>query len=57
MVLRGPHDAKISYALKFGFAAGNNEVEYEAFVAGLRLAKDIRAEKIEILSNSMLVVQ
>ena len=43
--------------MKFGFDASNNEAEYEALVAGLKLAKDIGAEKIEILSDSMLVVQ
>ena len=57
LVLQGPHETKVSYALKFGFEASNNEAEYEALVARLKLAKDIGAEKIEILSDSMLVVQ
>ena len=57
LVLQGPHNTKVSYALKFGFDASNNEAEYEALVAGLKLAKDIGADNIEILSNSMLVVQ
>ena len=42
--------------MKFGFEASNNEAEYEALVTGLQLAKDIGAERIEILSDSMLVV-
>ena len=53
---QSPNKAKISYALKFGFAASNNEAEYEALIAGLKLAKDVGAEKIEIFSDSMLVV-
>ena len=57
LVLQGPHNTKVSYALKFGFDASNNEAEYEALAAGLKLAKDIRAKKIKILSDSMLVVQ
>ena len=57
LVLQGLHNAKISYALKFGFDASNNEAEYEVLVACLKLARDIKAEKIEILSNSMLLVQ
>ena len=57
LVLTGPHGVKISYALKFGFEASNNEAEYEAFIAGIRLAKDIRVEKLEVFSDSMLVVQ
>ena len=57
LVLQGPHETKVSYALKFGFEVSNNEAEYEALVAGLKLAKDIEVERIEILSDSMLVVQ
>ena len=57
LVLQGPHETKVSYALKFGFEASNNEDEYEALVAGLKLAKDIEAKRIEILADSMLVVQ
>ena len=48
LVLRGPHDTKICYALKFRFQASNNEVEYEALIAGLKLAKNI---KVEFLQN------
>ena len=61
LVLQGPHNAKISYVLKFSFDVSNNEAEYEAeyeaLVAGLKFVKDIGAEKIEILSDSMLIVQ
>ena len=57
MVLRGPHRAKISYALKFGFRASNNEAKYEALVAALKVARHVGTEKIQIFSDSMLVVQ
>ena len=40
LVLQGPHEAKVSYVLKFGFTASNNEAEYEALIAGLKLTKD-----------------
>ena len=40
-MLVGPHDAKVLYALKFGFKAGNNEAEYEALIARLKLTKDV----------------
>ena len=43
--------------MKFGFRASNNEAEYEAFIARLKLAKDVGAEKNEIFFNSILVVQ
>ena len=51
------HDTKLSYALKFGFNTSNNEAEYEALIAGFKLIRDIGYEKLEIFSNTMLVVQ
>ena len=60
LLLRGPkfpNEAKISYALKFSFAASNNEAKYLALIAGLKLVKDVGAERIEIFSDSMLVLQ
>ena len=53
----GPHGVKILYALKFGFEASNNEAKYEALIVGIRLAKDIGAEKLEVFFDSMLVIQ
>ena len=46
MVSRGLHGAKISYSLKFGFGANNNEAEYEALVAALKVARHVGAKKI-----------
>ncbi|XP_062114198.1 uncharacterized protein LOC133825247 [Humulus lupulus] len=46
----------IHYALRFGFNASNNEAEYEALLAGLQLARDVRAISIDIYSDSQLVV-
>ena len=43
--------------MKFGFEASNNEAEYDALIAEIRLAKDIGAEKLEVFSDSMLVIQ
>ena len=56
LFLIGPHRVKISYALKFGFEA-SSKAEYEALIARIRLAKDIGVEKLEVFSDSMLVVQ
>lgn len=36
--LPGPERVRIEYALRLEFKASNNEAEYEAFLAGLRLA-------------------
>ena len=42
--------------LRFGFKASNNEAEYEALIAGLKLAKEIKVESLEIFNDSQLIV-
>ena len=42
--------------LRFGFNASNNEAKYEALIARLNLAKEIKVESLEIYSDSQLVV-
>uniref|UniRef100_A0A803Q0M4 RNase H type-1 domain-containing protein n=1 Tax=Cannabis sativa TaxID=3483 RepID=A0A803Q0M4_CANSA len=46
---------KLQVALRFKFLAYNNEAEYEALLAGLRLAKVVGAHKVEVFSDSQLV--
>ena len=43
-------------ALRFGFKASNNEAEYEALIAGLKLAKEMKVKSLEIFSDSQLVI-
>ena len=43
-------------ALRFRFRASNNEAEYKALIAGLKLAKEMKVESLEIFSDSQLVV-
>ena len=42
--------------MRFRFNASNNEAEYEALLAGLRLARDVRARSVEVNNDSQLVV-
>ncbi|KAM2786603.1 hypothetical protein PS2_007479 [Malus domestica] len=46
----------MEYALRFKFKASNNEAEYEALLAGLRLAKHLGVKQFDIFSDSQLVV-
>ncbi|KAM2425705.1 hypothetical protein ACFX1W_023112 [Malus domestica] len=46
----------MEYALHFKFKVSNNEAEYEALIAGLRLAKHLGVKRIDIFSDSQLVV-
>ena len=41
----------IHYAVRFRFPASNNEAEYEALIAGLKLAQDMKVV-IEVYSDS-----
>ncbi|XP_050243033.1 uncharacterized protein LOC126691831 [Quercus robur] len=45
-----------SFDIRLGFKAFNNEVEYEAFLAGLRTVLCLGARDVEIYSDSRLVV-
>ena len=47
---------KIPHALRFGFKVPNNEAEYEALLAGLRLAREVKVEWLSIFSDAQLVV-
>ena len=47
---------KIHCALRFEFKVSNNKTEYEALIAGLRLAKELQARSIQIYNDSQLVV-
>ena len=56
MILVSPKGHQMHYALKFGFKASNNKAEYEALIAGLNLAKEIKVESLEIYGNSHIVI-
>ena len=57
ILLVGPDKEEFKYSIKFTFPITNNATEYEALLAGLQLAKRIRAEKVRIFADSQLVVQ
>nr|GEY67477.1 reverse transcriptase domain-containing protein [Tanacetum cinerariifolium] len=41
LILTNPYEVEFTYALRFQFAASNNEAEYEALIDGLRIATQI----------------
>ncbi|XP_077251777.1 uncharacterized protein LOC143891001 [Tasmannia lanceolata] len=57
VVLYGPDGFTAEYALLLDFTASNNEAEYEALLAGLSLAVELGAGKLEVYSDSQLVVE
>ncbi|CAL8161747.1 unnamed protein product [Prunus armeniaca] len=56
LVLISPDEVVLEYALRFKFHASNNEAEYKALLAGLRLPKEMGARQIQIFNDSQLVV-
>ena len=52
ILLVGSDKEKFKYSIKFTFPITNNAAEYEALLAGLQLAKRIRAEKVKIFVDS-----
>lgn len=55
IIIIDPNKVKICYALQFGFKASNNEAEYEAIIAGLRMSKALGAKNVHIKSDSQFV--
>ncbi|XP_059654534.1 uncharacterized protein LOC132301284 [Cornus florida] len=55
LVLISPEGENLKYALRFGFKATNNEAEYEALIAGLKLAKAFRVQHLKVFTDSQLV--
>ncbi|GAV73740.1 RVT_3 domain-containing protein [Cephalotus follicularis] len=56
ILLTSPNGWTLEYAMRFGFKATNNEAEWEALIAGLTIAKYLEVQKIEVSSDSQLVV-
>ncbi|CAJ2661849.1 unnamed protein product [Trifolium pratense] len=55
IILESGEGALIEVSLELAFPTTNNQAEYEAFLAGLRLAQDMEAEEIKIFTDSQLV--
>ncbi|XP_065023219.1 uncharacterized protein LOC135649050 [Musa acuminata AAA Group] len=56
-VLLAPDGRSFERSLRFGFKATNNEAEYEALLAGLRLALEMQVAAIHVLTDSQLVAE
>ncbi|GAU32496.1 hypothetical protein TSUD_317030 [Trifolium subterraneum] len=55
IILENGDGVLIEVSLGLSFPTTNNQAEYEAFLAGLRLAEDMGAEEITIFTDSQLV--
>ncbi|GAU51366.1 hypothetical protein TSUD_134070 [Trifolium subterraneum] len=55
IILENRDGVLIEVSLGLSFPTTNSQAEYEAFLAGLRLAEDMGAEEIKIFTDSQLV--
>ncbi|XP_076910539.1 uncharacterized protein LOC143568216 [Bidens hawaiensis] len=53
--ITNPKGQHITYAIRLEFKSTNNEAEYEALLAGLRIARNLGARNLEAHVDSMLV--
>ncbi|XP_068464500.1 uncharacterized protein [Phaseolus vulgaris] len=55
VILEGPDGLLIKQAMRFSFKANNNQVEYEALIVGMLLARELGAQSLLVKSDSLLV--
>ncbi|GJS86224.1 reverse transcriptase domain-containing protein [Tanacetum coccineum] len=55
LILTNPEGVEFTYAMRFRFEATNNEAEYEALIAGLRIAEQMGLKNLQANVDSHLV--
>ncbi|XP_050258937.1 uncharacterized protein LOC126703927 [Quercus robur] len=56
VVLQSPEGDKLKHKVRLQYQATNNEVEYEALLKGLELAKSVEAKSIRVMGDSQLIM-
>ncbi|KAL0409403.1 UNVERIFIED_CONTAM: Ribonuclease HI [Sesamum radiatum] len=57
IVITSPQGEDMDFVIKFGFKASNNEAEYEALMAGMKIAREVGVRHLIAYSDSQLVVK
>ncbi|GJZ46271.1 reverse transcriptase domain-containing protein [Tanacetum coccineum] len=55
LVLISPSSVEFTYALRLNFTGTNNEVEYEASLTGLRMARKMKVQDIDVKVDSKVM--
>ncbi|XP_072078058.1 uncharacterized protein [Arachis hypogaea] len=55
VILESNQGTRIELSLRFEFPTSNNQVEYEALLAGLKLAKEVGAERLMVFSDLQVI--
>ena len=56
VVVITPEGIKLEHSFRLDFKDSNNEAEYEALLAGLRVVSDLGTQEVEVYLDSQLVV-
>lgn len=56
VIMITPQGVSLPYSFKLEFPCTNNNVEYEALICTLKIAKNMRLKKIKLYGDSLLVV-
>ncbi|XP_050259478.1 uncharacterized protein LOC126704547 [Quercus robur] len=56
VVLQSPEGDKLKHKVRLQYQTTNNEVEYEALLKGLELAKSVEAKSIRVMGDSQLIM-
>nr|KYP72966.1 Pro-Pol polyprotein [Cajanus cajan] len=57
IILASPSGITVEQSLRFSFRASNNQAEYEALLAGMRLAAEMGVKKVVCWTNSKIVAE
>ncbi|XP_072062101.1 uncharacterized protein [Arachis hypogaea] len=55
VILKSDQGTRIELSLRFEFPTSNNQAEYEALLAGLKLAKEVGEERLIVFSDSQVI--
>src|ERR1044072_9132711 len=56
IVLEGPQEVLVEQSLRFEFRTSNKQAEYEAILAGMKLAAEMDVQELLVKSDSQLVI-
>ncbi|XP_074336361.1 uncharacterized protein LOC141673512 [Apium graveolens] len=57
LILKSPEGFTVQTDISFGFPTTNNQAEYEALIAGLKLSRTLRVQDLKLYSDSQIVVK
>ncbi|XP_072062050.1 uncharacterized protein [Arachis hypogaea] len=56
VILESDQGTRIELSLRFEFPTSNNQAEYEALLASLKLAKEVEVEKVVVFSDLQVII-